>query len=161
MAEAKKKTTPAKKPAKKQDTAAAPQKADSKEKGKYHAAVGRRKQATSTVRLFEEGEAGITINGHAFEEYFPGALQQQRVLAPLEAVGKKDAYYIKVYVNGGGKEGQTGAVQLGIARALLLVDPEWKTTLRSNGLLTRDPRVKERKKFGLKKARRSPQWSKR
>ncbi len=122
--------------------------------------VGRRKCASARVRI-SRGNGEIVINGTEFKKYFPHFAQQEAVLAPLVAVGKEKDLNVSVKVAGGGKKGQADAVKHGVARALLLWNEEFKKTLRTLGMLTRDARVKERKKFGLKKARRAPQWSKR
>ncbi len=122
--------------------------------------VGRRKSASARVRLVK-GQGTITVNGKSSQEYFPFFALQEVVAAPLKAVGKAKDYDISVKVAGGGKQGQGGAVALGIARALVLWNEDFRKTLKTQGFLSRDPRVKERKKFVLKKARRAPQWSKR
>ncbi len=131
-----------------------------KNKGKYTSAVGRRKEAIARVKLYK-GKGQLIINGVDYKEYYPNPLLQQRVLKPFEALGIKDKFDIVVTVSGGGKVGQVGAIQHGIARAIVAQDEDLKITLRRNGLLTRDPRVKERKKYGLKRARKAPQFSKR
>ncbi|TAN32987.1 30S ribosomal protein S9 [Patescibacteria group bacterium] len=123
-------------------------------------AVGRRKSAAARVRL-SLGKGDVAINGKPLEIYFPEYEQRELVVAPLGAVAKEKNFDVSVKVKGGGKRGQAVAVQLGIARALLKWDEQLRKTLKTNGYLTRDPRVKERKKFGLKKARRAPQWAKR
>lgn len=129
-------------------------------KDKLTRAVGRRKSASARVRV-DKGTGIIVVNGVPMEKYFASFEQQSIVLAPLKALGKDKDLDISVKVAGGGKKGQSVAVQHGIARVLLLWNEEFKKTLKTLGFLTRDPRVKERKKFGLKKARRAPQWSKR
>lgn len=123
-------------------------------------AVGRRKSAAARVRV-DKGTGNIVVNGQPFTKYFSHFELQSIVLAPLKALGKDKDLDFSVKVAGGGKKGQAVAVQHGIARALLLWNEDFKKTLKSLGFLTRDARVKERKKFGLKKARRAPQWSKR
>lgn len=123
-------------------------------------AVGRRKQAVARVRLMD-GTGVITINGKNFDTYFPQSIEKQLIQVPLVLVDKRTACDVSVKVEGGGFRGQAEAVRHGISRALLAMDPELKKTLRGEGLLTRDPRVKERKKPGLKRARRAPQFSKR
>ncbi|MFA5926812.1 MAG: 30S ribosomal protein S9 [Patescibacteria group bacterium] len=120
---------------------------------KYWFGVGRRKTAVALVRIYE-GEKSVLINGQKND--LPNG-----VLLPLELVGKKDAFSISANVSGGGKEGQLEAIRHGIARALERYNTEFRTTLKKAGLLTRDPREKERKKPGLKGARRAPQFSKR
>jgi small subunit ribosomal protein S9 len=122
--------------------------------------VGRRKTAAARVRL-SPGNGKITINGKDFKEYFPYFEWQNIVTAPLTSVGKDKTFDVSVKIVGGGQKGQAIAVQLGIARALVVWNEDLKKTLKTQNFLTRDARVKERKKFGLKKARRAPQWSKR
>ncbi len=122
--------------------------------------VGRRKTASARVRI-EKGTGKILVNGKDCNIYFPYFQLQEIVRAPLKAVGKERDLDFSVKVDGGGQKGQAVAVQHGIARALVAWNEDFKKSLKSLGLLTRDPRVKERKKFGLKKARRAPQWSKR
>jgi len=123
-------------------------------------AVGRRKCASARVRI-DKGTGKITVNGEEFKVYFPYFEFQDIVMAPLKALAKDKDLDISVKVAGGGKKGQAEAVRHGIARALVLWNEEFKKTLKTLGYMTRDARVKERKKFGLKKARRAPQWSKR
>lgn len=122
---------------------------------------GRRKEAAARVRMMPQGKGNITINNKTLEQYFPYFELKNKVLAPLIVVNKKDSFDFTIKVVGGGKAGQAEAVRLGIARALLSFNDEYRSVLRAEGLLTRDPRAKERKKFGLKRARRAPQWSKR
>ncbi|SRR6056297_3019012 len=132
--------------------------------GKYLYAVGRRKEASARVRIYPEAKKSkgeIIINGKKLEDYFPKLSNQLKVLAPLKAAGEEKGLAIEVRVVGGGKTGQADAVRHGIARALLEYDPNLRKVLKAEGFLTRDPRVKERKKPGLRGARRSPQWSKR
>ena len=123
-------------------------------------ATGRRKSSTARVRLVP-GEGKVIINGRDMSEYIPFAALREVVNQPLVATETLGSYVILVNVNGGGYTGQEGAIRHGIARALLHVDPEFRPTLKRAGLLTRDPRMKERKKYGLKGARRAPQFSKR
>lgn len=122
--------------------------------------VGRRKSASARVRV-DKGTGKIVVNGKPLAEYFPYFEMQESVLAPLKALSKEKDLDFSVKVAGGGKKGQSIAVQHGIARALLLWNEEFRKTLKTLGFLQRDARVKERKKPGLKKARRAPQWSKR
>ncbi len=124
-------------------------------------AVGRRKEAVARVRLFLNGAGTITINNQDFLTYFPTFDYQYVVTGPLKLVGLDGKVDVRVKAQGGGKFGQAEATRHGIARALLLVDPDYRKQLRPAGYLTRDSRVKERKKPGLKKARRAPQFSKR
>ena len=123
-------------------------------------AVGRRKEAVARVRL-SPGEGRITINNREFREYFPRRLLQQVVVAPLRAVDALKRYDVAARVEGGGTSGQAGAVVQGIARALVSNEPELRGTLKSGGFLSRDARAKERKKPGLKRARKAPQYTKR
>ena len=126
----------------------------------YYYARGRRKTATARVRLYP-GQSGFIVNGKPAEEYFSRPEDIADSLAPLRAVGREGSYLISVVVRGGGVTGQAGAIRHGIARALLAVDPELRPVLRRGGFLTRDPRAKERKKPGLKRARKAPQYTKR
>lgn len=131
--------------------------------GRYVYAVGRRKTAVAQVRLFEgKGEVvDILVNDRKFDQYFNTTAQREAVMAPLKAVGQDKSVYITVHVNGGGLSGQADAVKLGIARALVEKDVLLRAALKAQKLLTRDPRSVERKKPGLRKARRAPQWAKR
>ncbi len=128
--------------------------------GKYLKSVGRRKQAVAQVRLYENGKGVIMINGKRASEYFPGD-GLGLIVQPLKATGHLRDYNFSVIVAGGGKMGQIDAVRLGIARAIFTLDPTTKEALKVNNFLTRDPRQVERKKPGLRKARKAPQWSKR
>jgi small subunit ribosomal protein S9 len=128
--------------------------------GKYLKAVGRRKQSVAKVRLYEEGKGVIMVNGLRASQYFPGE-GANLIAQPLKVTGHGRDYNFSVLVNGGGKQGQIGAVRLGISRAIFSLDPATKEALKANGFLTRDPRQVERKKPGLRKARKAPQWSKR
>jgi small subunit ribosomal protein S9 len=123
-------------------------------------ATGRRKEAIARVRLIP-GNGIWNINGRTLEEYFPNKVHQQIVNEPLVTLDVQDRYDVLVRVHGGGVSGQAGAVRLGIARALIETDEEARPPLKKAGFLTRDARVKERKKYGLKKARKAPQYSKR
>lgn len=127
----------------------------------YYEGVGRRKAATARVRIYPGGEGNIVVNDRPLEDYFSRPMDIIHLKAPLEVTDSEGRYDISVLVNGGGIKGQAGAVQLGIARALLKADPELRPPLRQGGYLTRDARVKERKKPGLKKARKAPQYTKR
>ena len=122
--------------------------------------VGRRKRAIARVTVVE-GEGKITVNGREFEDYFPNKLHQQDILLPLTLLERENQFDLKVTVNGGGPTGQAGALRLAIARALNIYNPADRTALKKAGLLTRDARAVERKKAGLHKARRAPQYSKR
>jgi len=133
-----------------------------KENNDYTPAVGRRKRAIARVRILKEKSRGIkiTINDKDYIQYLPYKEWQDIILRPLKLTGY-DSVTVSVKVEGGGMRGQADAICHGIARALLKIDEELRTTLRKEGLLTRDSRIKERKKPGLRKARRAPQWSKR
>ena len=122
--------------------------------------TGRRKSSIARVRLVE-GKGTITINGKNIDEYLGTETLKVIVKQPLTATNTTDKYDVICKVQGGGFTGQAGAIRLGIARALLEANSEYRPTLKSAGFLTRDPRMKERKKYGLKKARRAPQFSKR
>ncbi|HQA20171.1 MAG TPA: 30S ribosomal protein S9 [Bacilli bacterium] len=122
--------------------------------------TGRRKSAVARVRLIP-GTGRIIINGREFEEYIQSPATRLDVMQPLTLTATANSYDIIVNVRGGGKSGQAGAIRHGITRALLEVNPDFRPVLKKAGLITRDPRVKERKKYGLKKARRAPQFSKR
>ena len=122
--------------------------------------TGRRKSAVARVRLVA-GDGRFTVNGRPFEQYFPVSTLQILVMAPLRTVSAEGRFDVICLVEGGGIAGQAGAVRHGLARALLTVDPEYRIPLKRLGFLTRDPRMKERKKYGLKAARRRPQFSKR
>lgn len=123
--------------------------------------TGRRKKAIARVRLIPDGSGAITINKRSLDEYFGLDTLKLIVRQPLELTGSSAKYDIIVNVHGGGFTGQAGAIRHGISRALLLADEDTKAALKKAGFLTRDPRAKERKKYGLKKARRAPQFSKR
>ena len=122
--------------------------------------TGRRKSSIARVRLVE-GKGTITINGKDIDEYLGTETLKVIVRQPLTATNTLDKYDVICKVQGGGFTGQAGAIRLGIARALLEANSEYRPTLKSAGFLTRDPRMKERKKYGLKKARKAPQFSKR
>jgi len=122
--------------------------------------VGRRKEAIVRVRLVP-GTGQFTLNGRTLEGYFPNKVHQQAVREPLVTLEKSEQYDIIATLRGGGITGQAGALRLAIARALIEVEIDDRPTLKKAGFLTRDPRVKERKKYGLKKARKAPQYSKR
>ena len=127
----------------------------------YYEAVGRRKENTARVRLMD-GSGTFTVNDKQAPVYFPRIGDLQDILRAFNAVGQDaNKYDITVKVNGGGVTGQTEAVRLGLARALVLLNGDWTSALRKQGLLTRNPRVKERKKPGLKKARKAPTYTKR
>ncbi len=122
--------------------------------------TGRRKSSVARVRI-KAGSGKIVVNGRAFEEYFVNVAERQAVLQTLDHVGQRETVDIKVTVSGGGTIGQAGAVRMGLARALCGMNEEHFTPLRADGFLTRDSRMKERKKYGLRGARRGVQFSKR
>jgi small subunit ribosomal protein S9 len=122
--------------------------------------VGRRKEAVVRVRLVP-GTGKFNLNGRTLEGYFPNKVHQQLIKAPLVTVDRVDSFDIYALLHGGGPSGQAGALRLGIARALIVAQPEDRPPLKKAGFLTRDPRATERKKYGLKKARKAPQYSKR
>nr|WP_084531842.1 30S ribosomal protein S9 [Nocardia miyunensis] len=122
--------------------------------------VGRRKEAVVRVRLLP-GTGQFVLNGRPIEDYFPNKVHQQLVKSPLVTVERTEAFDVHARLVGGGPSGQAGALRLAIARALIEVTPEDRPALKRAGFLTRDPRATERKKYGLKKARKAPQYSKR
>jgi small subunit ribosomal protein S9 len=122
--------------------------------------TGRRKAAVARVRI-RPGQGTITVNRRAIEDYFTSATHRMIVTEPLRVANITDAYDIDATIDGGGVSGQAGALRLGIARSIVVVDPELRPSLKKAGLLTRDAREKESKKYGLKKARKAPQYSKR
>jgi small subunit ribosomal protein S9 len=122
--------------------------------------VGRRKEAIVRVRLVP-GTGQFKLNGRTLEDYFPNKVHQQLIKEPFVTLEKVDQYDVLASLKGGGITGQAGALRLGIARALIEIEPDDRPPLKKAGFLTRDPRVKERKKYGLKKARKAPQYSKR
>ena len=127
---------------------------------KYHNGTGRRKSSIARVRLYP-GTGNIVVNEKPVEQYFSRDVDVTMVYAPLRATNTVEQYHISVKVSGGGVTGQAGAVSHGIARALQAANPEFRQTLRQGGFLTRDARAKERKKPGLKRARKAPQYTKR
>jgi small subunit ribosomal protein S9 len=122
--------------------------------------TGRRKEAVARVRL-RPGSGTLTINGRAFDNYFTSATHRQMVMEPLRLTDLQQSYDIDATIHGGGVAGQAGALRLGIARSIVELNEENRSTLKKAGLLTRDARKKETKKYGLKKARKAPQYSKR
>lgn len=127
----------------------------------YFQRTGRRKTAIAQVRLLPKGSGTIIVNGTPYEERFPRVMHRQTIIKPLIVTDTMGKYNVTVKVVGGGVTGQSGAIAHGIARALVEVDENFKPVLRQNKLLTRDSRVKERKKPGLKRARKAPQYTKR
>ncbi len=130
-------------------------------KGKYFYALGKRKTAAAKVRVYPKGKGRIFVNEKTIDDFFPIQELRSVIKQPLSLVENGSSYDISVKVLGGGVKGQAEATRLGIAKALLDMDKDLKPVLKKNGLLTRDSRKKERKKPGLKKARRAPQWAKR
>ena len=130
-------------------------------KAKYFEAVGRRKTAVARVRFWTKGKNEFLINDKLYQEYFSVLRLQQIATDSLEKMKCLDKFRIQVLVKGGGIRAQAEAVRHGTARALVLFNPDFKKRLRKVGYLSRDPRMRERKKFGLKRARRAPQWQKR
>ena len=122
--------------------------------------TGRRKEAIARVRV-TPGTGKWSINGRSLEDYFPNKVHQQIVREPLRTIERPEGYDVVARLHGGGVSGQAGAMRLGLARALTTIDPDFRGALKKAGFLTRDARVKERKKYGLKKARKAPQYSKR
>ena len=127
----------------------------------YYEGVGRRKESSARVRLHPGGNGSVLINDKNGPEYLNRTGDMEAAIAPLRLVGMENVYNVTVHVAGGGVTGQTSAIQLGVARALLKVDPELRSQLRRGGFLTRDARVKERKKPGLERARKAPTYTKR
>jgi small subunit ribosomal protein S9 len=127
----------------------------------YYEGIGRRKEASARVRLFPGGTGRIVINDREGSEYISRQGDMDIIMQPLTLIGQAHNYDISVRVSGGGISGQRDAIRLGIARALLKIDPELRAALRAHNLLTRDARVKERKKPGLKRARKAPTYTKR
>lgn len=128
--------------------------------GHYHEGLGRRKLSTARVRLYA-GDGLIIVNDKPANEYFSREMDLHTLTKPLKVTGLENSFDVSVKVQGGGVTGQAGAISLGVARALLQADPELRAALRQHGLLTRDARAKERKKPGLKRARKAPQYTKR
>ncbi|RME89412.1 MAG: 30S ribosomal protein S9 [Anaerolineae bacterium] len=127
----------------------------------YYEGVGRRKESTARVRVMS-GSGKFIVNEKELEQYFTRLGDAETILTPFEAVGlDRSQYDVTVLVKGGGVTGQRDAVRLGLARALVKINPDWTSSLRKRGLLTRDPRIKERKKPGLKRARKAPTYTKR
>jgi len=129
------------------------------EQVKYYA-TGRRKEAVARVSLVP-GKGEIKVNNKKFDDYFKREAIKMMIVEPLQVTGTENAYDVVAVIQGGGLSGQAGALRHGISRALLNINDEYRLTLKKAGFLTRDPRIKERKKYGLKKARKKPQFSKR
>jgi small subunit ribosomal protein S9 len=152
---------PAAKPAAAAPAGVAVKEPAAKKTEKYYEAVGRRKTATARVRLYTKGDKEFMVNGHPFGLYFKGAEFKNVVESPLVKMNCTDRFRVTAVVKGGGVNAQAEALRHGITRALVLFNADFKKRLKKSGYLTRDPRMKERKKPGLKKARRAPQWAKR
>ncbi len=129
--------------------------------GSFIPAVGRRKTSIARIRLVKNGKGLITVNGREMEKYFTTYELRNTVSSPLKTIGQENVLDVSAMVEGGGLRGQAEAIRLGITRAVVELNPAFRKTLKKLGYLTRDPRAKERKKPGLRKARRAPQWSKR
>lgn len=128
---------------------------------RYYEGIGRRKRASARVRLFPGGNGNLFINNKAGAEFLPREGDVEQLMRPLQEIGASSQFDITVLVHGGGISGQRDAISLGIARALLKLNPDYKAMLKGKQLLTRDARVKERKKPGLKRARKAPTYTKR
>lgn len=127
----------------------------------YYEGVGRRKTSSARVRVYPQGDGSFLVNDVPVERYFPRVGDMDHVMAPLSLVEELGAVNITVHVQGGGQTGQSGAIRHGLARALAKLNPDYRPALREAGYLTRDARMKERKKPGLKKARKAPTYTKR
>lgn len=127
---------------------------------KYYPAIGRRKEARARVRLYP-GKGKITINDKDWSQYFSSLALQETIFAPLKELGAEKQFDFTILVKGGGKTSQAEAIRLGISRALMAFNPKWKPQLKAGELLSRDPRVRERKKYGRRRARKEAQWHKR
>jgi len=130
-------------------------------KAKYWKAVGRRKTSTARVRIFSQGAKDFIVNEQKLDKYFSIAFLSQTAISPIELLKLGGKFKVTVKTKGGGIYGQAQAIRHGLSRALVEFNPNFRKKLKKAGFLTRDPRMKERKKFGLKKARRAPQWKKR
>jgi len=126
----------------------------------YFGSIGKRKSAIVRVKLYQGGSGSVTVNGQKLGEYFSG-VQVKNAIASLVLLQKQGVFDVEAIAKGGGKSAQSDAMRLGVSRALLLCNPEWRGDLKRQGYLRRDARIKERKKPGLKRARRAPQWQKR
>ncbi len=126
----------------------------------YYYGTGKRKSAIARVRLYS-GEGPVVVNGKPMEEYFPRLAHQMAVMEPLRLTSTVDSFHSMASVSGGGISAQADAIRHGLSRALVVLSPDFRVPLKRAGFLTRDARVKERKKYGLKRARKAPQWTKR
>jgi small subunit ribosomal protein S9 len=127
----------------------------------YFEGTGRRKTAVARVRISTKGEKDFIINNKKLKEYFPSVGKKKAVTEPLDLMSNAEKFSVSVKVKGGGVTAQSEAIRHGLSRALIKFNPDFRKRLKKAGFLTRDPRMRERKKFGLKRARRAPQWSKR
>jgi small subunit ribosomal protein S9 len=127
----------------------------------YYEGVGRRKEATARARLYVGGSGKVLINDREVNAYFGRDIDRLAIVAPLTATGTEGRYNLSLHINGGGSTGQAVAARMAVARALLKIDPEYRAALKSAGFLSRDAREKERKKPGLKRARKAPTYTKR
>lgn len=134
---------------------------EEREEKEYYEGVGSRKTSTAVVRIFTQGDPEILVNEEPYEEYFPNLEMKEIVTDALEEMNTEDKFRISIMARGGGLHSQAEAIRHGIARALVDLNPSFKKRLKRAGYLTRDPRMKERKKPGKRGARRSPQWQKR
>ncbi|OGF31548.1 30S ribosomal protein S9 [Candidatus Falkowbacteria bacterium RIFOXYD2_FULL_35_9] len=134
---------------------------EDKKRGEYLYSVGKRKTSVAQVRVYKKGEGKFTVNEKAFEVYFPTFELQEIVRSPQKLIGQGDKLNVTVKVSGGGISSQAEAIRNGIAKALIQLNPNFRKPLKKAGYITRDARKKERKKPGLKRARRAPQWRKR
>lgn len=134
--------------------------ATTKDKGQYFYSAGKRKTAIARVKIYESGSGAVVVNGKDMKEYFT-ADHRENALSPFVLTDNKGKFDMEAYVEGGGKAAQAEAIRHGISRALIIFNPDLRTTLKREGYLRRDARIKERKKPGLKRARRAPQWAKR
>ncbi len=157
----KKKKMPVKKTVKPKEKKQKKVEAISRIRVEYFEATGRRKTSVARVRLYNKKSGLVTINEKKLEQYLPTEALQKTALSALDKMKSLDRFEVMVVVRGGGISSQAEAIRHGIARALVLSNSEYKKRLKKSGFLTRDSRMKERKKFGLKRARRAPQWSKR
>lgn len=136
-------------------------KKEPKKTNRYFEVVGRRKTATARVRLFPGSKKEFLVNGKDYKKYFSTPELQEKAISALQKMKSEDKFSVSAKVKGGGINAQAEAIRHGISRALVEFNPDFKKRLRKAGYLTRDPRMRERKKFGLKRARKAPQWSKR
>jgi small subunit ribosomal protein S9 len=130
-------------------------------KRQYFGATGKRKTSIARVKMYQDGSGEVTVNGKKMKDYFDTSLQMENALAPLALTNLKGSFDVDAMIVGGGKSSQSDALRHALSRGILLVNPEMRSDLKRAGFLRRDARIKERKKPGLKRARRAPQWQKR